>query len=77
MSVKRFKDIIDDPKHLLAMAKRRVTLAYRRVQMAMHELENDAKVPPRRAIDDGVAKTTTTSYIPFPRAIRLLTSAGK
>ena len=45
MSVKRFKDIIDDPKHLLAMAKRRVTLAYRRVQMAMHELENDAKVP--------------------------------
>ena len=78
MSVKRFKDIIDDPKHLLAMAKRRVTLAYRRVQMAMHELENATLKCPREALLMMVSPRRQLQVISlFPRATRLLTSKGK
>ncbi len=67
-SVQRFNNDISDPKHLLAMAKRRVTLAYRRVQMAMHELESEERVPPRSPTRDGVTKTTTSTHLPFSKS---------
>lgn len=61
-SVRRYK-AGSDIKSKINMAKRRVTVAYQRVEMAMHELELDHHIPPNSPMRNKLSNRTPFSNI--------------